>query len=142
MDSLALKLWDGVCRRIEYESDDGEFWHFPAETLALRAGDCDCSANLLTSLLIAAGFNAYTAVGTYRGQGHAWTELDGQILESTYTSAHEIPDPQAYRIYAKFNDREVIEMWPGGLAQLFALGRRNERLKLNLMAEALRQTPW
>lgn len=142
MDSLALQLWDGVCRRINYRSDDGEFWYFPAETLAQAFGDCDDSANLLTSLLRAAGFNAYTVVGTYRNLGHAWTELDGEILESTYTSAHEVADPQDYRPYAMFNDQEVIEMWPGALGQLFSLGRRDERLKLNLMAGALRRVAW
>ena len=142
MDSLAFNLWDSICRRINYQSDDGEFWYFPAETIAQHFGDCDDSTNLLTSLLRCAGFNAYTVVGTYRALGHAWTELGGEILESTYTSAHEVPDPQDYRPYVKFNDREVIEMWPGALGQLFALGRRNERLKLNLMADGLRQSGW
>jgi transglutaminase-like putative cysteine protease len=135
MDSLAYKLWDWVCRRISYRSDDGEFWFFPGESLARGAGDCDDSANLLTSLLRSTGFNAYTVVGSYRGFGHAWTELDGQILETTYTYAHDVPDPQNYRAYAKFNDQETIELWPRSMSQLFEVAR-NECRKLTLMAEA------
>jgi len=142
MDNIAFKLWDGVCRSIEYRSDDGEFWYFPSETIAQGFEDCDGSANLLTSLLRATGFDAYTVVGTYRGLGHAWTELDGEIMENTFTYAHEVPDPLNYCAYAKFNDQEVIEMWPGALGQLFAMGRRNERLKLNLMAGASRRAGW
>lgn len=142
MDSLALRLWDGICHRIRYKGDDGEFWYFPTEIIAQKFGDCDDSANLLTSLLRAAGFNAYTAVGTYRGLGHAWTMLDGDILETTFTYAHDVPDPHHYVLYAMFNDQEVIEMWPGALNQLFTMARRNELLKLNFMAEASRRAGW
>lgn len=138
MDRLAYELWDWVCREISYRSDDGEFWFFPGESLARGAGDCDDSANLLTSLLRSAGFDAYTVVGSYRGFGHAWTELDGEILETTYTYAHPVVDPQNYRAYARFNDQEVIEMWPGAMAHLFQLAHR-ECQKLSAMAEATRK---
>jgi len=135
MDRLAFELWDWVCRQIDYRSDDGEFWFFPTESLARGAGDCDDSANLLTSLLRSAGFNAYTVVGSYHGFGHAWTELDGKILETTYTYAHDVSDPQNYRPYAKFNDQEIIEMWPGAISRLFQLAH-SECQKLALMTEA------
>jgi hypothetical protein len=137
MDSFAFKLWDWVCRHVSYRSDDGEYWYFPNEVLseAKPTGDCDDTANLLTSMLRAAGFNAYTVAGSYRGFGHAWTELDGEILETTYTYAHPVADPQNYRAYAKFNDQEVIEMWPGALSNLFQLAH-NECKKLTLMAGA------
>jgi len=138
MDSFAYKLWDWVCREVSYRSDDGEWWEFPDEAIRDRASDCDGSANLLTSLLRSAGFNAHTVVGSYRGFGHAWVALDGKILETTYTYAHDVPDPQNYRAYAKFNDQEIIELWPGSLSQLFQLAR-NECKKLTLMAEAQRE---
>lgn len=136
MDSVAYKLFDFVCHDIQYRSDDGEFWYFPAESLARHAGDCDDSASLLTSLLRSAGYDAYTAVGTYRGLGHAWCVLDGKILETTYTDAHTVPDPQNYRAYVIFNDQRVIEMWPGAMGNLFQVAR-NEGLKLSMMAEAV-----
>lgn len=145
MDNFALKLWDWVCHQISYRSDDGEYWYFPSETLARGAGDfkgagdCDDSANLLTSLLRSAGFNAYTVVGSYRGFGHAWTELDGEILETTYTYAHPVPDSQNYRAYAKFNDQKVIEIWEGALSQLFQLAR-DACQKLTLMNQATQDT--
>ena len=138
MDSLAYKLWDWVCHQIAYRSDDGEYWFFPSQTLARGAGDCDDSANLLTSLLRSAGFNAYTVIGSYRGFGHAWTELDGEILETTYSYAHPVTDLQNYRAYARFSDQEVIEIWPGAMSQLFQLAH-NECKKLTLMAEAQRE---
>jgi len=137
MDDLAYKLWDWVCREVSYRSDDGEWWELPDEAIRDRASDCDGSANLLTSLLRGAGFNAYTVVGSYRGFGHAWTELDGEILETTYTYAHPVPDPHNYRAYARFNDQETIELWPRSMSRLFQLAH-NEGLKLALMAEVQR----
>jgi len=137
---LGPDVWaclDWVCRNISYRSDNGEWWGYPEETMKRRFGDCDDSAILLVSLL--ENFtNAYVAAGTYQGYGHAWGQLDGTILESTYTSARPVPDPQNYIPYALFNDKEVIELWPGALKQLFDLNH-NELLKLSLMNEALEQ---
>jgi len=137
MDKVAYKLLDWVCRNVTYRSDDGEFWYTPSETLRQRAGDCDDSAILLVSMLrqFYPADRVYVAVGPYRGLGHAWVELDGQILEATYTYAHPVADPQNYHAYALFNDQQVIELWPGALAHLFQLDR-NECKKLSLMAEA------
>ncbi len=131
-DTWALLNW--VCKRIEYRSDDGEWWRFPAETIVGTQGDCDDSAILLCSLL--RNFtDCYAVVGSYRGFGHAWVQTDGQILETTYTFAHAVPDPQNYRPFAMFNDQEVIELWPRALGQLFEVAR-SECRKLALMAEA------
>jgi len=128
-------LLDWVCRNITYRSDNGEWWEFPAETISRKYADCEGTSILLASLL--RNFtDGYVAVGSYRGYGHAWVELDGQILETTYTSARLVADPQNYRAYAKFNDQAVIELWPGALSRLFQLAH-NERNKLTLMVEAL-----
>ncbi len=128
---------DWVCRNFSYRSDDGEMWRFPAETISLGYGDCDDTAILLVSLLD--NFtNAYVAAGSYKGYGHAWAQLNGTILDSTYASARPVPDPQDYIPYVLFNDKEVVELWPGALGQLFQLNH-NERLKLDQMAEALEQ---
>ncbi len=82
----AWRLLDWVCRNIDYSSDKGEWWLFPAETISRGAGDCEDSAILLNSLLL--NFtDCYVGVGTYRGYGHAWGWKDSQILESTYTYA-------------------------------------------------------
>ena len=132
----AWALLDWVCRNIDYSHDNGEFWRFPSETIRNKSGDCDDTAILLSSLLL--NFtDCYVAVGTYRGYGHAWGVKDSQILESTYTYARPVPDPQSYRTYALFNDREVIELWPGAMSQMFQLAS-NERHKLSLMAGAVR----
>lgn len=126
---------DFVCRNINYRRDIGEFWQTPPETLASKRGDCEDTTILLTSLL--RNFTgAHVALGNYQGYGHAWCEHRGQILETTYTSARPVPDPQDYCPYVYFNDQEVVELWPGALGEAFELGR-DEELKLNLIAMAL-----
>ncbi|GAI73631.1 unnamed protein product, partial [marine sediment metagenome] len=133
-------LYDWVCRNINYRRDIGEFWAFPSEVLARGTADCEDTSNLLTSLLLYGGNNAYTVLGEYQGYGHAWCEHNGQILESTYTSARPVADPTAYKPMVIFNDVQVVELYPGALGEVFAL-RRNEEFKLNLMAKALEALP-
>jgi hypothetical protein len=128
-------LYDWVCRNIDYRRDIGEFWAFPSETLR-GMGDCEDTSNVLTSLLCCGGINAYTVIGDYQGYGHAWVDRGGQIYETTYIQARPVPDPEHYTPYCLFNDREMIELWPGALEDIFSL-RRNEGTKLNLMAQAI-----
>ena len=128
-------LYDFVCRTIDYRRDIGEFWQTPSETLASELGDCEDTSLLLCSLLRNA-INADVALGSFQGYGHAWCQLNGEILETTYTLARFTPDPQDYCPYVCFNDQEVVELWPGALGEIFAL-RRDEARKLNLMARAV-----
>jgi len=127
-------LYNWVCQNINYRRDIGEFWQFPSETLR-GFGDCEDSSILLTSLL--KNFtSAYTVLGNFEGWGHAWVVNEGGILESTYTSARRVPDPEHYCPYVLFDDEVVVELWPGALGEIFEL-RRDEAAKLNLMAEVL-----
>ena len=129
-------LYDFVCRNIDYRRDWGEFWMTPSETLR-GYGDCEDSSILLTSLIRAGGApNCYVALGSLGGYGHAWCEHNGQVLETTYTSARPVSNLQDYCPYVIFNDQEVVELWPGALGEVFEL-ERNEPIKLNLMAKAL-----
>lgn len=131
----AWNLYNFVCQNISYRRDVGEFWLFPSETLG-GYGDCEDTSILLTSLIRAGGVpNAYVALGEYQGYGHAWCDLNGQILETTYTSARPVPDPQDYCPYVYFNDMELTELWPGALGEVFSL-QRSESSKLNLIAKA------
>lgn len=134
-------LYDFVCREIDYRRDIGEFWQTPSETLASRRGDCEDTSILLTSLIRAGGVpNCYVALGSLgnslENYGHAWCQLDGQIMETTYTSARPVPDPEDYQAFVLFNDQQVIELWPGALGEVFSL-RRDEVTKLALVARAL-----
>ena len=126
---------DFVCRNVAYRSDIGEWWSFPSETVKRGDGDCEDSAILACSLL--KNFtDGYVALGDYQGYGHAWCQLGGQILETTYTRARPVPDPEHYIPFVLFDDKDVIELWPGALEDIFSL-QRNEGVKLNLMAEAI-----
>lgn len=140
MDDIAFRLLDYVCRNISYESDNGEWWEWPAATLCRKSGDCDDTSILLASMLRMAGYSpdrVYVCIGTYRGLKHAWVEFDGEVLETTYTAAGIVHDPYNYRWLAKFNDiPPAIERYPGAISRLFQLAR-DEGLKLVLMARNL-----
>ncbi len=128
-------LYDFVCRDIDYRQDIGEFWQTPSETLR-GIGDCEDTAILLTSLIRAGGTpDCYVALGSLAGYGHAWCQLNGQILESTYTQARQTA-PRGYQPMVIFNDAEAIELYPGALDEVFSL-QRNEAAKFNLIAGAL-----
>jgi len=127
-------LYDFVCRNIDYRRDVGEFWLTPSETLKGH-GDCEDTSILLTSLL-RNFINAHVALGSFQGWGHAWCEYNSQILETTFTQARPVSNPQDYCPYIYFSDQEVIELWPGALGEVFEI-RRNESIKLGLMAKAL-----
>ncbi|MBA7636601.1 hypothetical protein ES703_44222 [subsurface metagenome] len=131
-DSWAL--YDFVCRNIDYRRDIGEMWQFPSETLR-GAGDCEDTSFLLCSLLRCFS-DAHVVLGSFQGYGHAWCDHMGQIMETTYTRAMPVSDPNNYCPHCLFNEREVIELWPGALGEVFDL-QRDEGLKLSLMAEAV-----
>ena len=97
-----MLVWDLVARCVRYNFDKDrqgydDFWLFPDESLSLALGDCEDSAILLATLLIAAGIsrycvrvvlgNLYDAHGTLLG-GHAWTVYQDEwgiwrLLEAT-----------------------------------------------------------
>lgn len=131
----AWVLFDWVCRSLNYIPDTGEWWRYPRETVRLGGGDCEDTSNLLCSLLKISN-DGHTVLGSYRGYGHAWGNQGGQIFETTYTYARQVPDPWNYCAYAMFDDLDLIELWPGALDEIFAL-ERNEPAKLALMASAL-----
>ncbi|MBA7694166.1 hypothetical protein ES703_102773 [subsurface metagenome] len=129
-------LYDFVCRNVSYRLDLGEFWQIPSETLR-GYGDCEDCAILLTSLIrVSRSPNCYVALGNLGGYGHAWCQLDGQILETTYTHARPIPNPHDYCPYFLFNEQTAIELWPGALDEVFRLNR-DEATKFNLLATVL-----
>ncbi|KKN34652.1 hypothetical protein LCGC14_0791680 [marine sediment metagenome] len=131
----AWALYDEVSKRISYRLDVGEMFLFPSETLARGQGDCEDTSILLTSLLRNFA-DAHVALGSLHGLGHAWVVYGGEIFETTYTAARPVPDPENYVAFVLFDEREVLELWPGALGEVFNIGR-DEETKLNLMARAL-----
>jgi len=86
--STTLNLYQLVCHEITYQKDPlPEYWRFPLETWNLRAGDCEDSSYLLTSLLENA-FPSYAVIGLFDGVwSHCWVVVRfrgyNYILEST-----------------------------------------------------------
>jgi hypothetical protein len=99
-DLRAWKIWDYVAGSVQYITDKKsfgleDFWLFPEETLVLQKGDCEDSAFLLATLLLASGISEHcvrvvlgrvsTPDGAY---GHAWVVYQNELgrwclLEST-----------------------------------------------------------
>jgi len=131
----AWQLLDFVCRHVSYKREVGEHWQFPSETLAREEGDCEDSTFLFVSLALNCDPNIQAVLGSYQGYGHSWAAKNGFIYETTYTRAQPVPDPEHYIPYVLFDNRDVIELWPGALGEVFELGR-DEAIKLSLMAEA------
>ncbi|MCP4901169.1 MAG: transglutaminase domain-containing protein [bacterium] len=85
-DGRARIVWRWVVDSITYTEDPEEqmlvdFWQFPAETIAIKKGDCEDCAFLLASLLLGSGVSSYcvrVVFGSVVQQGevavpHAWT---------------------------------------------------------------------
>ena len=84
-DKRARLVWKYVLENTEYCSDEDsqrklDFWQFPAETLALKKGDCEDCTFLVTSLLLASGISPFcvrAVVGELTQNegppvGHSW----------------------------------------------------------------------
>lgn len=116
-DHRAGLVWQWVVANITYrahepgmDTDDpatrlAEFYQFPAETIALGAGDCEDSAFLLGSLLVASGISDYcvrVVMGKVKwrtqrpSEGHVWVIYKDEggtwrILEPTL-DVENLPD--------------------------------------------------
>jgi hypothetical protein len=100
-DRRAQAVWRYVVENIEYVGDAEaqrrlDFWQFPAETIALGAGDCEDCAFLLASLLLASGVSPFcvrVVFGVLKREdgdqaAHAWPVYKDEggrwrLLEST-----------------------------------------------------------
>lgn len=113
-----------------------EFWQYPSETLDWkdddrRYGDCEDTSVLLCSLLrnFIPAERVWVVVGEVPAGRHAWVELDGQILETTLSSA---PNPtwRSYSDYVRawaFND--IIRV-----GEIVFVPKADEREKLRWIA--------
>jgi len=106
---------DFVGNYIRYRTTTIGLWLTPSEVLELQEGDCEKTSILLASLLrtIYSGEDVFVVLGLVNedGQekGHAWVELNEQILESTRDS-HFLMDASKYKALLKFNDYRAYEM--------------------------------
>lgn len=96
-----------------YEDEIGDYWGYPMETLAFKAGDCDDKAILLCSILrnYLPADEIFCAIGLWsvRGkeEGHMWDLFIDQkgkqrIIEATAPASR--PRQGKYTLGAIFND--------------------------------------
>ncbi len=97
-----------------YQHEEGDLWRMPADTLARRAGDCDCKAILLCSILrnYFPAEKVFCAIGTWavggKEDGHMWVVMEGEggrdrVIESTAPPGRPIRGD--YKVMAIFNDK-------------------------------------
>ena len=108
---------DFVAEFTVYKEEVGDYWGYPFETLAFRAGDCDDLAILLCSILrnhIPADA-VFCAIGTKtergKDEGHMWVvakNKDGKdrIIEATAPSTKKVTG--IYKVSALFNDEHAF----------------------------------
>lgn len=86
--------WYVIAQRKKYMFDHVQYtglrdvWQTSKQAFHVTRGDCEDHAILLADWLIGAGYDAWVAVGTVQGEGHAWVVLfdaDGTeyLLEAT-----------------------------------------------------------
>jgi len=93
LETVGPAIWSRVMSKIKYVLDREQFnadeWFmFPFELLKSMKGDCEDSANLAASLLIACGVTDAAVVygtvvvdeGVYK---HAWVEVGDTLIEAT-----------------------------------------------------------
>lgn len=109
-DKRAWAVWRWVINNIEYAEDSGaqkllDYWQFPAETIAVKRGDCEDCAFLLASLLLGAGVSGYcvrVVLGIVTQEddsevAHAWPVYKDEngrwnILEATLEKGYELKE--------------------------------------------------
>lgn len=117
-----------LSREITYD-----YWNFPAETLALKVGDCEDASILLCSLLRnrLSAEEVFVTVGEFSGLGHAWVTVNGLVLETTPVPEapavyRALPEARPYVPLLRFNDQIVHAVAPG-VADDLVSGRRKDR---------------
>lgn len=109
-ESFALRFsWPRPVPMFRRSSRD--FWQFPAETLALRTGDCEDQAILLCSLLRTAvgPQEVFVTIGEYAGFGHAWVLYRGRVLDTALDAGvFMAPEQSPYRPWFRFNDVSAV----------------------------------
>lgn len=95
-----------------YEHEEGDYWSTPGETFEREAGDCDCKAIALLSILRnwLPADKVFCAIGNLSNgsnTGHMWIVMEGEngedrIIESTAPPGK--PLRSGYKLMAIFND--------------------------------------
>jgi len=97
-----------------YGKEVGDLWGLPSETLAARAGDCDCLSILLCSILrnYIPPDKVYCSFGLWKTggetSGHMWLVTEGETGEDRIIEATAGPSKTTkgkYIIHGIFNDK-------------------------------------
>lgn len=91
-DKYTEEVFEYVTKNVDYAFDEDvnglvEYVQMPYETLQLGRGDCDCSAALMVSMLIAKGIPSHMTFGYAGGGSHRWPEVkykgDWYVFDTT-----------------------------------------------------------
>jgi len=107
-----------------YEHEKGDYWSTPRETFEREAGDCDCKAIALCSILrnwLPADkvFCAFGNLSNGSNTGHMWLILEGEDGEDRIIEATAPPGKPLkgrYKLMAIFNDKYVFSS-PEGIKE-------------------------
>lgn len=128
-DKRARILWRWVMENIHYVPDPQgqqllDYWQFPAETLALREGDCEDFAFLLASLLLGSGISSYCVrvvigkimLNEETEEHHAWVVYKNEkgqwclleAVQNTGSATGRFRPVESYTMEKKFPRYEPI----------------------------------
>lgn len=119
----------------EYLHEEGDYWSTPGETFEREAGDCDCLAIALCSILRnwLPADKVFCAIGNLSNgsdSGHMWLVMEGvggedRIIEST--APPEKPLRGGYNLMAIFNDVYAFSS-PEGIREFHLVIKEQEVL--------------
>ena len=119
----------------DYLHEEGDYWSTPRETFERGAGDCDCKAIALCSILrnwLPADqvFCAFGNLSNGSNTGHMWLILEGEggedrIIESTAPPGK--PLRSGYKLLAIFNDKYAFSS-PEGIREFDLVIKEQEAL--------------
>lgn len=116
------RIQDWVAANIIYDTDIGQYWQWPSETIDKKKGDCKDYSTLLCTLWRAAGVpssDVYVAIGQWKADkrhafviqkymGGRWQVIEPQVGGFILSDMGAVDTAEKYAITFLFNDVEYV----------------------------------